>query len=281
VNQHAEINEIFLLEEIKFDDFKSLPLILKGLVDRYKLTTTPVYWLLETEDYQLNLIESMPVPKNEFLKALTWRVRSLINYPIEDAAFEYFELPSKKSAPNAPLIGSVTSQKSRLHDIISLCKDSGLSIVKIDIPELALLNLASIYENDDKSTAFIYFYSDYVILNISNRKTLYFTRRITLSINTDKEIDYEKLSLEILRYFDFFRSQWRFAAPARIFVAADTGNVDVIANILTEKLLNPVEKYILNSTFLDEKKKSELSDKYLLDYGCILKRDGLNASTRN
>lgn len=269
--------KIQFLEKMKMDDMQSLPLVMKGMIDRYQLTMTPFYWLLGPEDYQLNLIESMPVPENEFHTALTWRIRSLIHYPIDEAVLEYFELPAKKNAPNAPLIGAVTAQKTKLSTIISTLKEAGLNLAKIDIPELAMLKLTALYETDEKSTAFLYFYDKFLILNISNRKTLYFTRRINITFISGNEIDYESIALEIMRYFDFYRSQWRLSSPSRILIAADIGDVHSAAKILTERLMNPVDVYTLHGSVFNDKYKDEVSNKFLLDYGCLLKKGGINA----
>ncbi len=271
-----ESNKILFLEKLKFDDFNSLSLIIKGMSAQHKFAQMPIYWLLDPDAYQLNLIESMPVPEAEFIKALTWRARSLINYPIDEAVLEYFELPAKKNSPNSPLIGTVTAQKSRLSPTISLMKECDLSLVKIDIPELAMLKLTDLYETDEKSTAFLYFYDDFVILNISNRKTLYFTRRINISRINGSDIDYEALSLEILRYFDFYRSQWRLSSPTRILIAGLNDN-QTASKTLSERLMNPVDVYTLHGNIFNDKFKDEISTKFLLDYGCLLKKGGINA----
>tara|TARA_R110000868_G_scaffold290766_5_gene550934 strand:+ start:1190 stop:2176 length:987 start_codon:yes stop_codon:yes gene_type:complete len=281
INQHDEVNEIVFLEKIRFDDLESLSLVLKGVAEKHNLAQTPIYWLLNPDEYQLNLIETLPVPKNEFQTALSWRVRSLIDYPVEEAIIEHFELPAKKNSDDIPLIGAVTAKKAQLSDMILLLKDSGLRLVTIDIPELALLNLTSLYETDEKTSAFLYFYGNTVILNISSKKILYFTRRIPVTKKDEAGIDYEKLSLEILRYFDFFRSQWRLSTPSRIFAASDTGDANIIATALTERLLSTVEPYTLNSTIIDTDEKNQVVANYLLDYGCLLRKEPSNASAND
>lgn len=272
IDHHADMNNVLLLEKFKYDEIKSLPLIMGGVVKQYQLTQTPVYWLLEPDDYQLNLIESMPVPKNEFKTALKWRIHSLINYPIDETVMESFELPAKKNSPQSPLIAAVTAQKVKLANTLNIFKDCRFNLVSINIPELVMLNLSALHESDEKSTAFLYFFEREIIFNISNRKTLYFTRRINIPFSHTSVIDYEALSLEILRYFDFFRSQWRLASPTRIIVATDNENVQDAAKVLTERLMNPVEMYVLGSTILDEKRRAEISGSYLLNYGCLLKQ---------
>lgn len=281
INHNPNSNDILILEKLHFDDKNSLALIFSGLAERHQLALTPIYWLLNPENYQINLIESMPVPKNELQTALNWRIRSLIDYPIDEAILESFELPAKKNSSNTPLIAAVTAKKLHLNEIVSMVKNSGLHLVTIDIPELALLNLAALHENDEKTTAFLYFYDKIVTLNISCQKVLYFTRRIAIISNAESNIDYEKLSLEILRYFDFFRSQWRLALPTRIFAFSESGNTAIVVKAMTERLLNNVEAYTLPNTSLTQEDKDKITTQYLLDYGCLLRKDSGNVTTRD
>jgi len=150
-HHHADTDEIIFLEKLKYEDAASLKLVLAGMIQKHQLQLVPVYWLLNPTHYDLNLIDSMPVPKSEMITALSWRIRSLVKYPIEDAVVDYFELPAKKNSPNAPLIAAVTAQKSQMQQQIKLIKECGLKLTTIDIPELAMQNLSALYENDEKS----------------------------------------------------------------------------------------------------------------------------------
>lgn len=281
LTRHTLSNEVRFYETFHFEKLNELSLVLKGLIQKYQLNKTPVFLLLNPEDYDLNLIESMPVPKNEFATALSWRVRSLINYPINEALIDYFELPAKKNSPNMPLVGAVTAQRSKVSDKINIIRKCGLTVTTIDIPELAMLNLIALHETDEKCSAFLYFYDNYVIMNISQQKILYFTRRINITRLPDASIDFEKLSLEILRYFDFFRSQWRLSAPSRVLAASENGESQVITQRLTERLLNKVEAYQLPNTILTEQARQEIAKQYLLDFGCLLRKDAGDVASRN
>jgi MSHA biogenesis protein MshI len=281
IQRSADLNEILFKETLKYDDLSSLKLVLSGLVEKHDLQLTPVYWLLNPHQYELNLMDSLPVPKDEFKTALSWRIRSLIKYPIEDAALEYFELPAKKNAPNLPLIAAVTAHKSKLLEITQLLQECNLQLTNITIAELAMTNLTSLYENDEKSTAFLYFYDGTLVLNISYQKYLYLTRRITLPRTSENAVDYEKLSLEIMRYFDFFRSQWRLSAPARIFISKKDEDAAPVAKALSERLLNAVVPYKLNSTLINNKDSAVIDTHFLLDYGCLLRKEGAHAAPGN
>lgn len=281
IRHNTLASEVRFYETFHYEKLNELQLVLKGLVQKHQLRHTPVFLLLNPEDYELNLIESLPVPKNEFMTALSWRIRSLLAYPIDEALMDYFELPAKKNSPTMPLIGAVTSQRSKVSSKISTIKNCGLTITTIDIPELAMANLSALHESDEKSTAFLYFYENYVILNISRQKQLYFTRRIGITRMADANIDFEKLSLEILRYFDFFRSQWRLAAPTRFLAAAEKGETQIITQRLSERLLNKVDAYQLPSSMFSEEVRQQIATHYLLDFGCLLRKDAGDVTPRN
>ncbi|MBA3661726.1 MAG: hypothetical protein H0W64_08370 [Gammaproteobacteria bacterium] len=241
------------------------------------VTTT---WLLGFEDYQLFLIESLPVPKDEFQEALQWRIRSLITFPLEEATLDYFTLPSKKNAPENPMIAAIISKSSQLLKGIELIKKSNIRLDKIDIPELAMRNLTAFFENDEKSSAFIYFSDGTLILNITRQKTLYFTRRITWSNpDTPTVQDYEQIGLDILRYFDYFQSQWRFPSPNRVFLASSKIIAADAARTLSEYLALSVELFPFEKLGLG-KKENEIEMSVLLNIGCLLKeKDNVTAGS--
>jgi MSHA biogenesis protein MshI len=282
VNYVENAIDICRYESLHFEDLEHLPLVLAGIVKKYQLENIPTYWLLTSEDYQLFLIETLPVAKDELREALNWRVRSLINYPIEEAVIDYFLIPGKKTAPNQPMVAAITAKAPHLEVTLNLLDKCNLHLTTIDIPELALRNLTALYENDEKTTAMLYFQDNTVILNISREKTLYFTRRIPFaSTVTNTTNQYETLSLDILRYFDYFQSQWRHPAPTRVFAAAAKGNTAEIAKSLSDYLLVTVEPYAIKNVLLPDNKKAVFESTYLLTLGCALRGELGYVKARN
>lgn len=263
-----------LLEELQYEGIENITPILAGLSSKYQLADIPLTWVLPQDEYQLFLIDSLPVKEDELLKALNWRLRNLLNYPVEEAAIDYFTLPIKKTG-TVPIIVAVAARVNRINQYITVLKKAGLNLEVIDIPELALKNLSALYEDDEKSTAFIYFYNSNVILNISRKKSLFFTRKIILA-NTDINTpDYfEHLSLEILRYFDYYQSQWRFPNPTRIFIASEMSNdCGNMATKLTSYLGEHVEPFSLKPTLQLKNNDFLKNSHFLLPLGGILREE--------
>ncbi len=267
---------------LEYDDVKNIPLILTGLIERISLTNTPIYWLLSPEDYQLSLIESLPVQQNELFGAIKWRARSLINYPIDEAVIDYFNLPPPKKSATSNMIATVIARKATLSVMIDTLKSCQAKLSVIDIPELAMRNLTALYEDDEKSTAFIYFADNTIILNITREKTLFFTRR--LALDSAKEItqaNYEQLCLEILRYFDYYQSQWRHPSPTRIFVSARHLDDAKLATKLSELMLLTINPFKIKKLEGNQADLQSLEKNNLLSFGCVLREDGMHAKTGN
>ena len=278
INNDTNGIEIILNENLEFSDTPSLGIVLTGVVKRYQLEHTPAYWLLAPDDYQLFFIDSIPVKGNEFKDALNWRLRSLLTHPIQETAVEYFMLPAKKSSSDQPMVVAVTSRKQQLADTIELFLKAGVQLANIDIPELALRNLSAACEKDEKSTAFLYFYKNMAILNVTRQKVLYFTRRIMITDNMNQNSPdfYEKLSLEILRYFDYFQSQWRHPSPSRFYIAAQQGNPDQIIAGLAKHLTVQLEPFPVSSIIVNKNKTDQLENDALLSLGSVLQQEDTN-----
>ena len=267
--------ECIFSEIIPYQETNMIPTLLTRLADKYHLRAIPTYWLLSLDDYQLFLIDSLPVEPTEFNDALNWRVKSLITYPLDEAIIDYFKLPPKKgSLTNNPMIGAVTAKMNTLKKISQSIKSSGFPITVIDIPEFALRNLSALYETNDKSMAFICFFKKEAILNITRQKKLYFTRRMTLPpLHERKDSDYEQISLDILRYFDYYQSQWRYPSPNHIFITSETNNVIEIAKILADHLLLTVQPFTLNPSMISGDIDNFNESKILLALGSALRED--------
>lgn len=281
IDKHDNQFELLATETFKFDKLESLPLVLSGVNSKYELAHIPTFVVLPFDAYQLFILDAMPVPDNELNQALSWRIKSLINYPITDAVIDYFTIPAKKAAPDNPMIGAVVTQKSWLKQLINIIESSGLALTTIDIPELSLRNLTSLYETDDKSTALIYFTEKFVILNITRHKKLYFSRRIELEADDNNGSRYEKLGLEVLRYFDYFQTQWRFAVPTRILIAYLNPETENQAKSLSDYLLTPVQTFSLKDIFFDEKSKNVIEHQYLIPFGSALRQEEQHVQTRD
>ena len=65
------------------------------------LPRAPVSTVLRTDDYQLALVEAPDVPPAELRAAMRWRLKESIDFRVEDAVIDVFDVPRKPAAGTA------------------------------------------------------------------------------------------------------------------------------------------------------------------------------------
>jgi len=169
------------------------------------------------------------------------------------------------------MVAAITAKEAALQNVIEHLEMLNLDLESIYIPELALSNLTALDEDNEKSNAFIYFYKELIIFNITFQKNIYFSRQIPLPPGGRLDTAfYENISLDILRYFDYFQSQWRHPSPNQIFIGTEIDDAVERAKLLSKHLMMQVSPYSLSSVLLDDPNVARLDHDFLLEIGCAL-----------
>lgn len=169
--------------------------------------------LLEPADYQILLVEPPKVPAEELKAAIRWRIKDLIEYHIEDATVDVFEVRTEGHAKGpAQAMYAVATPNEVVQKRITLFEDAGVPLRVIDIPEMAQRNVAALFESPDKATAMLAFSSWGGLLTISFHGELLLTRRLEVTavqLGQREHGDHyrERVAIEITRSLDMFERQ--------------------------------------------------------------------------
>jgi MSHA biogenesis protein MshI len=218
---------------------------LTALVQQHELTNAPCIWILNSGQYHLLQQEALPVKDAEFQSAIRWQIRKLLPFAIDDALIDQFPIPPAHISNPKKMIMVVVAQQSYVQPIALQIRAAGLNLQTIDIQELGMRNLTTVFENDDASTALIHLSGKATELIITREKAFYFSRHLEwslehfekLSPNTEETHGYlDKLSLEVQRSFDYFQSQWRIPAPSRVLVVSPNPETQDLAAYLSQRI---------------------------------------------
>lgn len=276
---HRNQNKLELLfcESYLYDNPSQLPVVLAGIIKKHDLKNVKTSIILQPEDYQLLVTDALPVPASEFQSAIRFKIKDLLHYPINDVVIDNFPIPKIK--PDSPLkIMIVASQTSKLQKLTEMIRHTGFDLIIIDIPELALRNILSLYEKENQSAVLIYVQDKSIELLITAQNQIYIVRKLMFSLgqtNQDAEVseqEVERLSSEIQRSFGYYQSQWRQPMPARIVFASSKSFKTDVLSLLSQQLKVSVEMLDL-SQHMEMKKalNSREIGKYLAIIGGILR----------
>lgn len=200
---------------------------------RYRCTM-----LLASDEYQLHTFDAPKVPAEELKSAARWRVKDLIDYPLDAAIVEILDIPVEANARNHAVF-AVSARNDVLQRMVRRYQDAGIPLTAIDVPELAQRNVSALFEEENRGLAFLAFEESGGLLTVTYRGELYLTRHIDIPLAKllDSEPDaraalHERIALEVQRSLDHFDRQYSFITISRIVLAplpAETGLAESLA----------------------------------------------------
>ena len=116
---------------------------LESVVKDHELDDTTCSIVLEVGSYSLMLVEAPDVPPEELRAAVSWRIRELIDFHIDDAVIDVFDVPGQKAMGGNRLMYTVAARVPSVRQKTEMIQDAGLDLGVVDIHELAQRNLAA------------------------------------------------------------------------------------------------------------------------------------------
>lgn len=162
---------------------EALAALLDRVVRERHLAGTPCVVVLHRPDYALLLTEAPQVPEAEIQSALRWKIGDLIDFPVNEAILDYFELPPLQ-AGEARQLYVVAARESVIQERVDLLRGVGLEPAYIDIAEKAQRNLAARLPEDEQGVAVVEIGETESLLTITRRGDLLFSRTLPFGLDT-------------------------------------------------------------------------------------------------
>ncbi|WP_237132953.1 hypothetical protein [Pseudohongiella sp. O18] len=216
------------------------------LVDEQRLAGADTNLVLAPGDYSVYLVDMPQVESAEVAAAVRWKIKDLLDMPVEDAVIDVFPLPDDAFQARKQMVYAVAANRPKLEQAIEVVERSGLSLSSIDIPEMAMRNVTTQFADDSNGLAFIALKASGSMMNVTRNGELYLTRKINTPVGPDAllEVDWEmvrdRLALEIQRSLDYFESQMGQSPITQIMIAPRQKDTESMMNSLADALASPV-----------------------------------------
>lgn len=251
------------MDFLRYEKNTSPNQLLKHWVAEHRLTKAACNVVLGADAYQILLVEPPDVPDEEIRGAIRWRLKDLINIPVEQAALDVFALPADGIRANKKMVYVVVCESKKLKGVIDMVAEAELSLESIDINELALRNLVLRLlpeELAERGVALARIRSGTASVYIYRAGNLYLGRSFSLNYNGGllDNLPEESLALELQRSLDYYERQMGQAPPAVIYVCGEHVSEDKIGSVLKASLAPKVQW--LNPTLALQIAQPDLDD---------------------
>jgi MSHA biogenesis protein MshI len=243
--------------------------------------------VLSPDEYQLHLVESPDVPDSELRDAVRWRIRDLIDFPVDEAAIDVFDMPQQAgSRETGKLMCVVVSRTPVIAQKAALINRSGGELDVIDITDLALRNVLALTRADATGAALLYVESNYSLILITGESTLYLSRRIWIGASelaglAGKDSDSSEfrrvadaLAMELLRSLEYYESHFSRPAVETLYVAPLNAAEPQLFPYLSQAIGARVEGLDLNQLLdIPGGMTAEMQARSLLAIGAALRQE--------
>lgn len=181
--------------------------------------------LLDAADYQVLQIAAPAVAPDEYRAAARWLIKEQIDFPVDEAALDCFAIPGDGAAA-ASRLHTVVARQQMVSRTVAEWRGAGVQLQAIDIPELALRNLA-LLACGDLACAFLHIGIDDARLlllwqsEMCVSRLLPFGGRQLRGLDEARQLEHaERLALEIQRSVDAFGRQFSAAHLSQLWVSS-------------------------------------------------------------
>lgn len=212
---------------------------LGGLIKQLPGRKLPAVSVLPADGYHLHLVETPDVPEDELRAAIRWKIKDLIDFHIDDAVIDVFQMPAQgRGGPNQ-MMYAIAAKSDLIREQVRELETAGLKLDVIDIPELCLRNVAGLLEQESRGVALLYMADTSAILLLVRQGVLYLARRIDTGMRTLAQAAgmrasiVDGLALEVRRSLDYFESHYeQNAIPVLYTAGPDPTDQDRLAGEL-------------------------------------------------
>lgn len=208
-------------------------LALRALMLQAGLPRAGFRLVLNPDEYQMHLVESPDVPDSELRDAVRWRIRDLIDFPVDEAAIDVFDMPQQGGGTREPgrLMCVVVARTPVIAQKAALINRSGGELEIVDITDLALRNVLALTRADASGAALLYVEAGYSLILITADSTLYLSRRIWIGAGelaglNGRDVDTadfrrvaDALALELMRSLEYYESHFTRPPVDTLYVA--------------------------------------------------------------
>ncbi len=222
---------------------------LAALLKKHHLNDVMCSSLMAPNEYNMMLVEAPDVPATELRAAMRWKVKDMIDFHIDDAIIDVFEVPGSKTPGRQAVMYAVVARIKETRQRIDNLVEAGFELATIDIPELALRNISSLLPEDVSGVALVHLGPRRGLITITRQSTLYFSRRIDTGTDMlfDLQRDSDELTpqaegwldsivIEIQRSLDYYDSHFSQQAVSGIVLTPLGRNINGLEGYLRSQL---------------------------------------------
>lgn len=230
------------------------PVVLE-MVKKHGLAKARFIGVLDRSRYTLFPMEKPDMPQAEWRDNLRWKIQDRIDFPANQAVLELFDLPETRKETDKIYVAA--ARETHVRQCAAPFQTARLELVAIDIPELALRNLAARLPTERQGVGLLHLESSGGLVMVTQNQVLFLARRFDTGLTqlleptggtppTDPtalalNFSFNDIILEVRRTLDHYEQNFRQSPVNALIIPPLAVPFPGLAPLLSEKLDLPVQ----------------------------------------
>ncbi|MBF0135545.1 MAG: pilus assembly protein PilM [Magnetococcus sp. DMHC-1] len=241
--------------------------------------------------YTMFPAEAPQVARAELATAMRWRIKDRLDYSAQEAVVDVFDLPQKRSPGQPEMIYVVAARENVVKDCFGLFHMNHLTLVAIDILELALRNLTAMVPDDAEGIGLLYMGRSDGLVQVTRGGVMYLSRHMDYGVDQlleslagradagETELAaspvVDAIVLEIQRTLDYYESHFSQSPVSSVHIAPLPVLFHGLNTVLADKLGMRLKDLPLHKILEIEAKVDDIDlARCLPAIGVALRREG-------
>jgi MSHA biogenesis protein MshI len=208
--------------------------------------------VLPPSQYQLLMMDALDVPEKDMAKALKWRLKGLMDYPLNDIVVDAFLVPPHGVAQQQKKAFVAVTLFSKLREKIAWFESAYIDVSEVSIAELAIKKICALMSFKHQSPI--------ILINLEGKNgqllvffndNLYLVRPLQLPANLsiDDSEYHQRTLLEIQRSIDYCLLTLKLPEPQAIVLSPGFEVAKSLVTYLQQEQSKPLQLLDLNTLF--------------------------------
>lgn len=240
--------------------------------------------LLGRVQYQMLPMDApADIPRQEWRDAIRWRLKDMVDFPVEGAALALLEVAAETSGRSQDMLIAVAAPAQAVQALVQQGDESGIDWQAIDVPETALRNLGALFATPGRGHALLHVGDSHATLVITVGGELLLSRQIDLTRaqladpdDTVRQQAFDRAGLELQRTLDGFERMHSRVPLEKLQMLAGPGIeafCDYVREIVYVPVLEADAREVLELSRVPALQEGAALADYLLVIGAALRTD--------
>ena len=209
---------------------------LKQIKQKHQLHQLNCMTVLNQDEYDIVITQAPDIADHELASALRWQLQEFTAIPLQNAAIEICPIPWIRNSTDQKAVYAVIAPNQLLKNRIELLTRAGIHLNIVDIPEMAIRNIATLLPESIHGIAVLWLNQHDGMLLLVKAGLLMLVRKLAFGLEdmskTPETTNFEPLLVELQRSLTYVESHYTDVVLRHLALFPIVSDVTPLVNFL-------------------------------------------------